>query len=165
MPGPVPKDPKIRSRRNTASTRAKFIDDGTARPEGVPELPGHETWHALTQAWWADVWASPMAEEYLRVDVHGLYRLAMLVNRFWILGDPSLAGEIRLSGQLFGLTPIDRRRLQWEVAKVEDRERDREPQPPSAPVDDPRELLRVVDTAHSKRRRSGNAPRRVRAKP
>jgi hypothetical protein len=54
-----------------------------------------------------------------------LFRLALLVDDYW-QGAPSgrqrrLAAEIRLQGQLFGLSPIDRRRLQWQVEQVEER--------------------------------------------
>ena len=71
---------------------------------------------------------------------------AMLVNRFWITGgDKELAGEIRLQGQLFGLTPIDRRRLQWEVARAEEAEEQRKRRkPPTVPVADPRSIIRAV---------------------
>ena len=31
----------------------------------------------------------------------------------------ALANEIRLQRQCFGLTPIDRRRLEWEIEKAE----------------------------------------------
>jgi hypothetical protein len=91
----------------------------------APKLPAERTWHALTLRWWADVWASPMASEYLAADVHGLFRLAVLVDDYWCAGSPSgrkeLAGEIRLQGQAFGLTPLDRRRLEWTVGQVEGR--------------------------------------------
>ena len=56
-----------------------------------------------------------MAAEFLQADRHGLYRLAVLVDAFWRTEDPRLASEIRLQAQCFGLTPIDRRRLQWEM--------------------------------------------------
>lgn len=157
MPGPLPKDPNTRARRNRSTTAAKLVDRGDARPTGVPPLPAGLPWHELTQAWWADVWASPMAGEYLKVDVHGLFRLAMLVNRFW-MGDPSVAAEIRLTGQRFGLSPFDRRQLQWEIARVEERERGRQPQPPTEPVADPRELLFAVEGGKkpARRRRSSS---------
>ncbi len=93
----------------------------------APELPGEREWHSLTVAWWGDVWASPMASEYLAADRHGLFRLAMLVDDYWLASSPTgrrdLAGEIRLQGQAFGLTPLDRRRLEWTVGQVEDRDR------------------------------------------
>jgi hypothetical protein len=77
----------------------------TAEP---PELPAERDWHTLTARWWADVWASPMAGEYLDADVHGLFRLALLVDDYWLASSPTgrrdLAGEIRLQGQAFGLS-------------------------------------------------------------
>jgi hypothetical protein len=56
-----------------------------------------------------------MAPEFERSDVHGLYLLAVLVDEFWLEPSQQLAAEIRLQRQCFGLTPIDRRRLQWEI--------------------------------------------------
>lgn len=60
-----------------------------------------------------------MAAEYLDADVHGLFRLAVLVDEFWTEPTPKLAGEIRLQQQAFGLTPLDRRRLEWSIEQVE----------------------------------------------
>lgn len=143
MPGPPPKDPKLRQRRNRTATRAT-LKRTSKRRTYAPRLPDRE-WHPLTRAWWKDVWHSPMAEEFLQADVHALFRLAVLVDMFW--RDPSdrIAKEIRLEQQAFGLTPIDRRRLQWSV---EDEERERRTrqvaQPPPVAAEDPRTLLKVV---------------------
>jgi hypothetical protein len=107
-------------------------------------------WHPMTIAFWDDVWASPMAKEYLDSDVHGLYVLAELVERYWREPNGPAAAEIRLQRQCFGLTPIDRRRLQWEVARVEStkRPRNRDPEPKTSSrrriTGDPRSVLRVV---------------------
>lgn len=142
---PLPKNPKTRQRRNRTTTAAQFVDDGEARPKRKPDLPRTVEWHSLTRRWWDDLWASPMRTEYLRVDVHGLYRLAMLIDRFW-RGEYDQAGEIRLQGQLFGLTPIDRRRLQWEIVRAEEAtDRQARTRPPSAPVADPRNVLSVLE--------------------
>ena len=145
MPGPLPKDPKIRRRTNRSPTRATFEDDGNARPKRKPDLPKNLEWHSMTRRWWDDLWASPMRDEFLRVDVHGLFRLAVLIDRFW-RGETDLSAEIRLQGQLFGLTPIDRRRLQWEVARGEEAEerRTRRKPAPQVDTDDPRKGLRAV---------------------
>lgn len=147
MPGPLPKDPKLRQRRNKTATRATFTDDGTARPKRTPELPRQMTWHPMTRQWWKHVWSSPMSDEYLWVDVDGLYRLAPLVNQFWMQGgtDPKLAESIARQGAMYGLTPMDRRRLQWEVARVEQVETRTRRTPPARQVDDPRALLGVVE--------------------
>ena len=125
MSGPLPKDAGVRQRRNVAAGSATLSAE-TNRRRRVPPLPKLTTesgdelvWSPLTRAWWRDVWRSPMASEYLQADVHGLYRLAVLVDAFWKRPSEKLAGEIRLQQQCFGLTPIDRRRLQWEVERVE----------------------------------------------
>jgi hypothetical protein len=147
MPGPMPKDPAIRRRRNHAATRATLEAEEQPR-QRAPSLPARAEgteWHKLTRAWWKDVWASPMAGEFLQVDVHGLYLLAELVDAFWEEPSKEMAGEIRLQRQCFGLTPVDRRRLQWEIERVEEAtQRKRRPAAPVEPVDDPRSVLRIV---------------------
>ena len=88
-----------------------------------------------------------MASEYLDADIHSLYILADLIDRYWRKPTPALAAEIRLQRQCFGLTPIDRRRLQWEVEKVNRATRQKGPEEkpkPSGRTRDPREYLHVV---------------------
>ena len=129
MPGPAPKPASQRRRRNkTPGARTLSAVATPARRPKLPTRRGHP-WHEATKAWWADVWASPMAPEFDKSDIHGLYRLAALVDRYWVaLDDPrarsgeivSLSAEIRLVGQPFGLNPLDRRRLQWEIEKGEE---------------------------------------------
>lgn len=135
-PGPPPKDPRLRQRRNKTSTAAKL----SLVPTGieVPDLPERtirhpETgepmvreWHPRATEFWADIWESPMAPEFLKADHHGLYILLTLVDAYWrrmddgqVTGANELAKEIRMQRQCFGLTPVDRRRLQWEVERVE----------------------------------------------
>lgn len=97
----------------------------------------------MTVQWWQDVWRSPMAPEFLQADIHGLYVLAELRDRFWREPSAALAAEIRQQEQRFGLSPIDRRRLQWEVPRGA-----AGPDRPAAPGqdagDDPRKLLALV---------------------
>lgn len=143
MRGPVPKDPKLRQRRNKTSTAAQLVGED---PIALSDLParGRRKWHQFTLSWWEDVRQSPMAAEYLQADLHGLYVLADLVDQYWKAPSVRLAAEIRSQRQCFGLTPIDRRRLQWEVQRVEAAER--KPRAPTRrkSTGDPRELLRVV---------------------
>lgn len=158
---PPAKHPSARARRNKVSTAATLSADPSI---SAPELPGLGAdddgdpvdWHPATRAWWADIWQSPMAPEYDDSDVHGLYMLAAVVNDFWSTGSAKArreaASEIRLQSQRFGLSPIDRRRLQWEISRSDDatdktqRRRAREaPQgPPPTPASDPRAVLRAV---------------------
>jgi hypothetical protein len=148
----MPKDPAIRQRTNRTPGAAK-LDAAANLTRRAPPLPkvnmpdgSEREWEKLTRAFWRDCWRSPMATEYLQADIHGLYRLAVLVDDFWKEPTKELAGEIRLQQQQFGLSPLDRRRLQWEVEKVEAVTRRQQPPPslPQSSEDDPRRLLSVV---------------------
>lgn len=150
---PAPKHPSTRARRNKSSTAATL-----SAPENIdiPELPNDRMWHSQTLAFWEDIWSSPMAAEFDQSDIHGLFMLAVLVDGFWIKPHWTAAAEIRLQGQRFGLSPLDRRRLQWEIEKVDEAQakgEQRRARPggatPSAasrkkPLGDPRDFLRVV---------------------
>lgn len=150
MSGPKPKDPSTRARRNRSSTATTL--PATSGQQRAPELPelGEDPWHPMTLAWWRDVWSSPMATEYVIADEHGLFRLAVLVNAFWLRPSKDLAAEIRLQEQRYGLSPLDRRRLEWTVEQVDEaqhrgRQR-REQQGAKQPKrgKDPRSVLSVV---------------------
>ena len=84
-----------------------------------------------------------MAKEYLDVDVEGLYLLMELYELFWTAPSTALANEILKHRQCFGLTPIDRRRLQWEIKRVE-AEKPKLPAARTESMDDPRRGLSVV---------------------
>lgn len=142
------KDPSVRARRNKAATAATL---SSGVPEANrPELPANHEWHPLTLEWWNDLWASPMAGEYHGSDRHGLFILAALVDAFWTMPSKDLAAEIRLQRQAFGLTPYDRRRLEWTIESVDeaqDRGRQRRARQQAKPTDgaDPRNVLRAVN--------------------
>src|SRR3990172_8924708 len=123
MSGPTPKPAAMRQRRNRVSTSATLPAEGGRRV--IPELPkrGRRKWHRMTSEWWEDTWRSPMASEFVQADIHGLYLLAELTDAFWRQPSIALAAEIRQHRMAFGLTPIDRRRLQWEVEKGNERSR------------------------------------------
>ncbi len=117
MKGRPPK--KNPARRNKGSTKAEL---STGTKVKAPKLPTG-VWHPLARQWWKDIWASPMATEFLTADHHALFRLAKLIDDYWMAESPSarkeLAGEIRLQQQAFGLTPFDRRRLEWTIETTE----------------------------------------------
>lgn len=143
MPGPPAKHPSVRARRNKTSTAATLRRDVSI---DAPNLPAGYDWHPMTVAWWADVWASPMAPEFDASDRHGIFKLAMLQQDFWTAESArdrkEAAAEIRLQEQRFGLSPMDRRRLQWEIERTEDakargeRRRGSVGQPPATPGKD-----------------------------
>lgn len=145
---PVPK--RNPARRNQSTTRSTLTRDHDVV---APDLPDRDFgWHHLTVEWWADIWASPMAPEYDASDQHGLYVLADLIDAYWNAGNPKtragLASEIRLQRQCYGLTPIDRRRLQWEIARGDDAEQKtrarRNTKPPTSASGDDFAALRAV---------------------
>ena len=146
MPGPAPKPRKTRQRLNKASTRATLeqpVGDVTVLP--LPERDSGD-WHPRVSAWWDDVWRSPMAAEYLDVDRRGLEAIAELWQGFFRAdsdaGRLAVHSEIRLAQRDYGLTPLDRRRLEWEIKRVE-------PKPakakkPAKGKADPRKILRIA---------------------
>lgn len=152
--GPAPKPAHLRQRRNRKSTAATLEMPPEGERRRAPTLPNPDgrKWHRLTRAWWRRVWQSPMASEYLETDVDGLARLAILVDDFHKATSAKerkeLLQEIRLQEARFGLSPVDRSRLQWEIAKGDEATRRRQPPRPSEatpePAADPRQLLRVV---------------------
>lgn len=85
--------------------------------------PAEEAWRDLTLVWWSTIWASPMADEWVDADVPGLVQLAVLVDDFWRTGNRELAAEIRMQQREYGLSPLSRRSLQWEVIRVQRAER------------------------------------------
>lgn len=87
-----------------------------------------------------------MASEYLPTDADGLGRLALLVDDYYNAPSTKLMAEIRLQEARFGLSPVDRSRLQWEVQKGEEAERKRKPKAPKTNPHhaDPRGILGVV---------------------
>jgi hypothetical protein len=86
-----------------------------------PELPGAKELLPSTREWWATVWSSPMAVVYLEADVPALARLAVLVDRLERGeggGGARLLAEVRSLEDRFGLSPLARRRLQWEIEQA-----------------------------------------------
>lgn len=119
MPGPLPKNPALKQGKSKQSTRA-LLPAETQPIVRAPQLephPGGEKWHALVLKFWDDVWCSPMAGEYMQADVHGLFRMAVLMQRWLASPTVQISAELRQLSMQFGLSPIDRRRLQWTVAR------------------------------------------------
>lgn len=142
MPSPIPKPEAERQRRNKSATRTVLSRDVNVK---APKLPDVKEWHPTTRAWWRDLWRSPMAPEFLQMDRYAVLRLAHLVDlAHWCPGDPKLEETIMRMEQRFGLTPLDRRRLDWRV------EDEKKPTPERRPVsivpdaEDPRNVLRAV---------------------
>lgn len=150
MRGRHPKDPAIRQRTNKSPSRA-VLQAEQAERKRAPSLPkrpeGESDWRPETRSWWRAVWRSPMATEYLDADIPALHRLAVLIDKFWGAPSTALAAEIRLQQQAFGLTPLDRRRLEWSIEQVEGastRRQQRQVRQVQAGDADPRDILRIA---------------------
>lgn len=152
--GPAPKPAHLRQRRNKKSTKARLT---TPDNPDIPEIPYSLTdlpiedkaWSPETLAWWNAIWSSPMASEYTEVERYGIGRLAILVEMYRRAPKASLLAEIRIQGACYGLTPLDRARLQWEVVKTEEAElKRRKAKATEKPKDtkprDPRTILSAV---------------------
>lgn len=154
MKGQVPKPAHLRQRTNRASTRATLPSVEEAAQNEVPELYKRaetENWHKRVSAWWNAIWKSPMAGEWLESDVVGLvYRTAELLQDFWTADDAGsrVAVEARIAKneERLGLSPIDRRRLQWEIEKGDQASERTETRKARKAVagKDPREVLKAV---------------------
>lgn len=153
--GPPPKPAALRQRRNKAATKATLASAEDAALFEVPDLfvrTDGDPWHPMVLEWWEAVWRSPMAPEFLDADMRGgLYLLADLHQLRWTATSKTAliesAKEIRLQEVRFGLSPIDRRRLQWEVARGEEAEKRRSSgrqKPPRPDEGDPRKALRAI---------------------
>jgi len=154
--GRNPKPPETRRRRNKVSTRANLPDPALTRGNRVPPMPkrkrGQGAWNSQAKAWWRDVWTSPMSTQHVFSDRHAVEMLAMLVHDFWEATDAktriSLATTIGRESAKFGLTPLDRNRLQWTInrgegAADEAAKRRRQQATPAETGKDPREVLKI----------------------
>lgn len=145
----APKHPKTRQRRNRDVTASTLIDSSPLTDGEIPELPkkfdegGQEIeWRSEAVSLWEDLWDSPMASEYTQADSHRIFLYIDLWDRYWRKPSTAVAAEIRLQGVCLGATPIDRRRLQWEVKRVETGKKEAPKRPER--TGDPRAALRVV---------------------
>ncbi len=144
--GRHPKPAHMRQNRTKKAGATTLQEQEQVSPPKL-QNPDKRKFHKLTKEWWKRVWESPMAGEYLPTDIDGLARIAILVDEYYKNPKKDILAEIRLQESRFGLSPIDRSRLQWEVAKGEEAERKRKPPKQEHPASgkDPRGILGVVE--------------------
>jgi hypothetical protein len=147
--GPAPKPSALRQRTNKKSGATVLTIGAAPTRAAVPELPNHDDrdWHPFTLREWARWWASPMAAQWLDSDLGGLAMLALLHDEFYKTGNVEIMKEIRLQRPCFGLTPLDRSRLQWEVVRADEAEQkvgQRHQAPARRASGDPRTVLQMV---------------------
>lgn len=144
------KHPSVRARANRASTAAVLPQ--RVERKSLPALPAEREWSDQTVAWWRQLWSAPMSAEYHESDSTQLVVLAYLMDDFFTAESRTMrmniAAEIRQQRAAFGMTPYDRRRLEWTIESAEeakDRGRARRGRSePASPAADPRKGLRAV---------------------
>jgi len=145
--GPAPKAAHLRQRTNKKAGNAtlSMVPD---RPSKAPPIPNPDAreFHPQTLVDWAHALASPMASQWLQTDLDALGRLALLWDDFYRRPSADALKEIRLQGQLFGLSPLDRSRLQWEVSRADEAEqkKQRHSTPRKTGTHDPRSVLKAI---------------------
>ena len=115
MPGPPPKPPGQRRRRNAGPQFKVLPAEG--RQEPVPELPDRPNgWLPSTREWWERIWKSPMATQWVEVEYWTLVRLARMID-LERRGEANtvIRREIRYLEDAFGLNPASRARLRWQI--------------------------------------------------
>lgn len=144
--GPAPKPASMRQKAGRRAGVATIEAPESPRVLSIPN-PDGRAWHPLTLVAWTNAWASPMASQWLDTDVDAMGRLAVLWDEF-NKGDTKVMAEIRLQEQRFGLSPLDRSRLQWEVSRAGEAEqktaRRAEVQRKRTGTHDPRHILSMV---------------------
>lgn len=104
------------------STKAILPADAnlTVPPPPLPAHPLGEAWHPLALKTWLDIWQSPMASQFVDADIPGIFRIIVLTQAFMKTPTTNISAEIRQLSFSYGLSPMDRRRLQWTIVKADE---------------------------------------------
>ena len=108
-------------RRNRNPLRAGewiLLPEGRKGP--APSCAGYGL-NRASQTWWRSIWRSPMATQWVDGDVPALLELAVLRERL-LDGKISVAPEVRLRSNEFGLSPAGRQSRRWMITE-KDQER------------------------------------------
>lgn len=117
---------------DTRGTKAVLAERIIAAESDIPPMPKHPDqwdpatemmlptdWHEQTEAWWNDVWTSPMVSAWDESDVHNVYVIALLYDDIWSASTPrerkDALAEYRQQRADLGLSPLSRSRLQWTI--------------------------------------------------
>ena len=132
MPGPAPKDPSSRRRRNAAVGKTVLPSGG--RVGDVPE--------------WPSLWATPQAAAWERLGwTRVVARYAVLIDAVEESEDvpaAALLGEVRQMEDRLGLNPKAMRSLLWEVADTDDVSEKRTTTPAKSRTAAKRAQLKIV---------------------
>lgn len=127
MPGPAPKDPTLRRRRNLPA-RGDWIDLEPLDKLLLPALPEGE-WSDRTRTAWRAWRNDPATAMYGPADTQAVIDLAYIYEQWVNDGTAALAAEIRQRQDALGLSPKGKQDRRWRLARGSERD-----QPRLAPV-------------------------------
>ena len=121
-PGPAPKDPSQRRRRN-APARGEWVDLPKLTEPVLPEIPEGNWSDRTREAWqlWRD---DPATSQYSSAGIAQAINLLHLFEG-WVQGDEKYS-EVRLTMDGLGLTPKGKRDLRWRAPQETTDEPERE---------------------------------------
>lgn len=134
MPGPPPKDPATRRRRNKpVEANFKLLPhEGRAGPPPPWPFPGDGV-STFELSEWARLWSLPQAVEWERMRCEPTIALYVRALALAIMGEDKMFAEVRQLDKKIGVSPEAMRAMRWETDEpLED-----EPEPidePAAPV-------------------------------
>lgn len=129
MPGPPPKDPNARRRRNPTPGFRLLPHEGRTGP--IPDFPLPSPDQGEL-SYWREIWSLPQAVEWERMRCE---RFVALYVRSFIAAsmggaDPKLLAEVRQLDAKIGISPKAMRDMRWETDEPEqDPEPDAQPSP------------------------------------
>jgi hypothetical protein len=133
----TPKPPGARRRRNAGQSQWQELP-AEGRKGEIPEPRTQRKLGEVAERYWDTLWTSPMAVTFTDADIQPLTRLAVLVDdrdrsesgeglieiieSAYTEGEVEVVvgrfvgdGEIRQLEDRYGISPLARRRLQWEI--------------------------------------------------
>ncbi len=136
----TPKPPGQRRRRNKGQSDWQQLP-AEGRKGEIPEPRTERKLGDIARQYWETLWTSPMAVTFTDADIQPLSRLAVLVDDRArsesgdglieivesnysdevevVVGRFAGDGEIRQLEDRYGISPLARRRLQWEIKQGE----------------------------------------------
>lgn len=144
MPGPPPKSPETRRRRNAGPAETLLPKAG--RSGQPPKWPLEGSPSSAEASLWRDLWATPQAVPWLQL---GWTRIVARYCRLTVESEKrdapaSLLAEVRQLEDRLGLTPMAMRRLMWKIDDRDETGAKRDERRAASPA---RQRFRVVDDA------------------
>ena len=117
-PGPPPKGPEHRRRRNVPAG-GEWVDLHPLDEPVLQPLPRREkgAWSARARETWETWRGDPATAQWTAADTHYALATLRLIDLNELEPRTSLASEIRLRLDGLGLTPKGKRNLRWRIAE------------------------------------------------